>query len=612
MTKERMERRAVDEERVAYLRDMFPEVFTDGQVNVDRLRELLEGAGEHVSSGADHYELHWPGKEAARKQASRAPTSTLRVASGEGVCEDKTQNLLFVGDNLEILRLLQKSYGGRVNLIYIDPPYNTGNDFIYKDDFKDSVETYLEATRQADFDGILTTNPRSSGRFHSNWLSFMYPRLSLGRNLLSEDGLLVISIDDGEIHNLRLLLDQIFGEENFVANIVWQKAYVANMTAKFMSATHDHILVYAKNASEATVGRVPRSDEQIAKFENPDNDPRGPWKAENLSAGKFYAAGQFVIVTPNGRSVSPPPGRYWRCNEQRYREWLTDGRIWFGKDGNGRPMLKKFLSEVQEGLTAETWWRHEEAGTNKEATIELKQLFGGSQVFDTPKPVRLLKRIVSLFAGKDAIVLDFFAGSGTTGEAVLALNREDGGTRRFILVQLPESAAKSGHATIADITKARLKHVLEARGSSGKVNPELPLGALDEGFRVLTEDRSHVQRWIPHEGDAAALPLLFRTHDGLVPGWKPADLLIEVMLLEGYPLDASVGQSTDFLDNVVYVVEHPHIPARLLVCLDGEISDGTVDKLPDFEKDTFVCCESALNDTLKLRVANALHRVKTL
>lgn len=611
MTIERIERQPVDDERTNTLRELFPEVLVDGRVNADRLRELLEGAVDE--SRDEHYGLNWPGKQAARKQAAKAATASLRIAPSEGVDESTTENLVIVGDNLEVLRLLQKSYGGRVNLIFIDPPYNTGNDFIYKDDFKEPVSAYLEATGQADFAGLLTTNPRSGGRFHSNWLTFMYPRLMLGRNLLTEDGLLVVSIDDGEVHNLRLLLDSVFGEENFIANIVWQKAYVANMTAKFVSATHDHILVYAKNAGETSVGRVPRSEEQLAKFENPDNDPRGPWKAENLSAGKFYSAGQFAIQTPSGEQVLPPKGRYWRCNEQRYREWLNDGRIWFGKEGNGRPYLKKFLNEVQDGLTLETWWRHEDAGTNKEATIELKRLFDGAQVFDTPKPVKLIKRILSLFGDKESLVLDFFAGSGTTGDAVMRLNHEDGGNRRFILVQVPQLTGTEKYRTIADITKDRLKRSSAALAESTDGTLGLSTRTLDRGFRVLYEDKSNVQRWIPFaDTDPGTLVGLFRSHDGLINGWKAENVLIEVMLLEGYPLDSTRAQSPDFLDNVVYVVEHASIPVRLLVCLDGEIAEGTVEKLAEFEKDTFVCCEAALTDTIKMRVADTLHRVRTL
>lgn len=605
MKPEKIERRPTIEERLETLRELFPEVFTDGRVSTERLRELLEG---HVTdtSDSEHYGLTWPGKLQARRLAYQTPQKTLRPVLGAGVDEAKTSNMVMVGDNLQILLALQKSYANSVRLIYIDPPYNTGNDFIYKDDFAIDEATYLQDTKQADVAGRLVSNPQTSGRFHSNWLSFMYPRLAVARTLLSDDGLLVVSIDDGEVANLRLLLDQIFGQENFIANLVWQKAYVANMTAKFMSSTHDHILVYAKNESETSVGRVPRSEEQIAKFENPDNDPRGPWKAENLSAGKFYSAGQFTIVTPSGMKVTPPKGRYWRCNEQRYKEWLADNRISFGKDGNGRPMLKKFLSEVQEGLTPDTWWKHEDAGTNKEATLELKKLFDGASVFDTPKPVRLLKRIIKLFADKDSLVLDFFAGSGTTGEAVLALNNEDGGARQFVLVQFPEkvdASSPDGTATpkldtIDKITCERLRRVsksLKAQGANG-----------DLGFKVFIEDGPVLAR-LPHlapeqleKGKTAELFKEKLSHA------QPADLFTEVLLLLGFPLDAKREQVPQDSENTLWRFEHPRVPQPLLLCLDQKIDDDLLDAIKDKKNHIFVCHDEALTDVAKARFHDAL------
>lgn len=605
MKPEKIERRPNIEERLEALRDLFPEAFTDGRVSLERLRELLEGNASDASDN-EHYGLTWPGKLQARRLAYQAPTRTLRPVLGAGVDEAKTSNMVTVGDNLQILLALQKSYANSVRLIYIDPPYNTGNDFIYKDDFAIDEDAYLQDTKQADVAGRLVSNPQTSGRFHSNWLSFMYPRLAVARTLLSDDGLLAVSIDDGEVANLRLMLDQIFGQENFIANLVWQKAYVANMTAKFMSSTHDHILVYAKNESETSVGRVPRSEEQIAKFENPDNDPRGPWKAENLSAGKFYSAGQFTIVTPNGTKVTPPKGRYWRCNEQRYKEWLADNRISFGKDGNGRPMLKKFLSEVQEGLTPDTWWKHEDAGTNKEATLELKKLFDGASVFDTPKPVRLLKRIIKLFADKDSIVLDFFAGSGTTGEAVLALNHEDGGARQFVLVQFPEqidTASSEGTATakldtIDKITCERLRRVskvLRAQGATG-----------DLGFKVFAEDSPALARSAhlsPEQLEKGRTAELFNEK---VAHAQPADLFTEVLLLLGFPLDAKREQVPQDSENTLWRFEHPRVPQPLLLCLDQKIDDDLLDALKERKNHIFVCLDEALTDVSKARFHDAL------
>jgi len=364
---------------IEQLKALFPEAFTEGKVDFEVLRQLLGGA---VDEGEEKYGLNWHGKRRARQLALTPSTGTLRPCPEDSVDWDTTRNLMIEGDNLEVLKLLQKSCTGKVKLIYIDPPYNTGRDFVYPDDFKDNIRNYLELTGQVDGSGKkISSNTEASGRFHTDWLNMMYPRLKLARNLLREDSLIFISIDDGELSNLRIVANDVFGEENFVGNAVWQKAYTANMTAEFISNTHDHILIFAKDADSAGLGRFERSEEQKAKFKNPDNDPRGPWKAENLSAGKFYAAGQFSIVGPTGQSFSPPPGRYWRCNEAQYKAWLGDNRITFGQSGDGRPMLKKFLSEVKEGLTPSTWWNHEAFGTNKEASIELKELFDGEACF---------------------------------------------------------------------------------------------------------------------------------------------------------------------------------------------------------------------------------------
>jgi adenine-specific DNA-methyltransferase len=602
MKLEKIERRSSLEERLETLRELFPDVFTDGRVNVERLREVLEDSASDAPD-KEHYGLRWPGKQQARRLANKPPHVTLRPVPKAGVDEETTGNLLLVGDNLQILLALQKSYANSIRLVYIDPPYNTGNDFIYKDNFASNEDTYLQDTLQADVAGRLVSNPQTSGRFHSNWLNFMYPRLAVARTLLSEDGLLVVSIDDGEVANLRLLLDQIFGQENFIANLVWQKAYVANMTAKFMSSTHDHILVYAKSASETTVGRVPRSEEQIAKFENPDSDPRGPWKAENLSAGKFYSAGQYTIVTPSGLQVTPPKGRYWRCNEQRYNEWLADNRISFGKDGTGRPMLKKFLSEVQEGLTPDTWWKHEDAGTNKEATLELKKLFGGASVFDTPKPVRLLKRIIKLFADRDSLVLDFFAGSGTTGEAVLALNNEDGGARQFILVQFPEliEAASTETTlkfdTIDKITCERLRRVSKAMKAEGVKG--------DLGFRVFKEDSPALARPLHLAAEQLEKGQLAMFKEKLAHV-QPADLFTEVLLLLGFPLDAKREQVPQDSANTLWRFEHPRVPQPLLLCLDTTIDDDILDALRERRNHIFVCRDEALTDVAKARFYDAL------
>lgn len=349
--------------------------------------------------------LDWVNKHQAKQTTTAVPYRVLEFQSKHG--DPTAENMLIRGDNLEALKALLPFYAGRVKCIYIDPPYNTQSAFEHYDD-------KLE---------------------HSQWLSMMYPRLVLLRDLLAEDGSIWVSIDDNEGHYLKVLMDEVFGRKNFITNVVWQKAYTSNQTAKHISDTHDHIILYAKDFDTVKLGKLSRSEDQIAKFKNPDNDPRGPWKAENLSAGKFYAAGQFQIIGPNGDIFSPPKGRYWRCNEEQYNTWLKDGRITFGINGNGRPMLKKFLKEMTSGLTPNTWWNHEDFGSNKEASIDLKALFSDAEeVFQTPKPEKLIGRILEISTFENDVILDSFLGSGTTAAVAHKMNR------RYIGIEMGEHA----------------------------------------------------------------------------------------------------------------------------------------------------------------------------
>ncbi len=455
---------------IARLRELFPEAFTEGKIDFDVLKQLLGGT---VDEREEKYGLNWHGKRRARQLALSTSSGTLRPAPGDGVDEATTKNIVIEGDNLEVLKLLQKSYSGQVKLIYIDPPYNTGNDFVYPDDFRDSIGNYKRLTGQVDGEGRkLTNNPETSGRFHTDWLNMMYPRLKLARNLLREDGLIFVNLDDSEITHLRQAMNEVFGEENFVANIVWQKRYVSNATAKYISDMHDHIAVYARNIEKIEFGFDARTEEQLKDYKNPDNDPRGPWRAQDLSASKPYQAGMFEIQGPTGLKFNPPSNRYWRCNVTTYEEWLREKRITFGVSNTGRPMLKSYLAEAMEGLRPNTWWDHSSTGHNKEATLELKSMFSDDSPFDTPKPTRLLQRILKLLPDPEGLILDFFAGSGTTGHAVMAQNAADGGNRRYILVQLPEPLdpankdQKTAAAfcdslgkprTIAELTKERLR-----------------------------------------------------------------------------------------------------------------------------------------------------------
>jgi len=389
--------------------------------------------------------LDWIGKKAVLNHHRQVPYHLLRCDEKLSVGDPGSGNLLVEGDNLLALKALLPYYAGQVKCIYIDPPYNTGNEnWVYNDAVNSpEIRQWLGKVVGAEAEDLSR---------HDKWLCMMFPRLTLLREFLGQDGAIFVSIDDEEMWTLRAIMDDIFGRRNFIATIVWEKSYTPNQTAKFISDNHDYLLAYARNADNYRMGKLGRSNEQEAKFKNPDNDPRGPWKAENLSAGKFYSTGQFQITGQTGKVFTPPPGRYWRCNEGQYEKWLADGRIWFGKQSTGRPMLKKFLNEMTGGLTPSTWWKHEDFGTNKEASSELKSLFEGQSRFPTPKPVRLLRRLFEIATEKDSLVLDSFAGSGTTGHAVSVLNAADGGQRRFILVEQEERICQ-------DVTSARLKGV---------------------------------------------------------------------------------------------------------------------------------------------------------
>ena len=376
-------------------------------------------------------------------------------------------NLIVAGDNLLALKALLPTYHGKVRCIYIDPPYNTGHEgWAYND--------RVNSPMMREWFGKVVD--REDLTRHDKWCCMMLPRLKLLRELLTDDGAIFVSIDDNEVHRLRCLMDEVFGEENFVANIVWQKRYVSNVTAGFLSDMHDHIVSYARSLEHFSVHKIPRTPVQEADYKNPDGDPRGRWRAQDLSASKPYSAGRFAITGPKGDKFDPPPNRYWRMNPAQYRKWLEDNRITFGVSGSGRPMLKRFLSEAQAGLTPNTWWDHEFAGHNKEATLELKALHGGTAPFDTPKPVRLLKRILQIATHKNSIVLDSFAGSGTTAHAVLALNKEDGGNRRFVLVECENY--------VDSITAERVRRVVEGVPSARDESLKAGLGGEFSYFRL--------------------------------------------------------------------------------------------------------------------------------
>lgn len=455
------------EELLELLKQKFPAVFAEGYVDCQKLKQTL---GEDVDLENERYGMTWAGKNNCFRVIQEATTATLKPARDESVDFDETENLFIEGDNLEVLKILQKPYYGKVKMIYIDPPYNTGNDFIYNDDFKQNKAEYEEKAGIKDGNGDLRSeglmkNTRDRGHYHSDWLNMMYPRLFLARNLLRQDGVIFVSIDDNEVHNLRMIMNEIFGEENFVAQIVWQKKYAASNDAKGIPAMHDYIITYQRS-EQFNRNLFPRTEKQNKLYKHDDGDGKGLWRSDNLLVKSFSESYVFPIKNPNtGEDFLPPKGSCWRANSETIKKWLSENRIFFGKDRKGAPQLKRYLNEVQQGIVPTTWWPFSEAGHNDEANKELKSLFKEKAPFDTPKPTRLVKRILTLATEKDEedIVVDFFAGSGSTAHAVMELNKADRGNRKCISIQLPElceeksEAYKAGYKTIADIAKERIR-----------------------------------------------------------------------------------------------------------------------------------------------------------
>jgi adenine-specific DNA-methyltransferase len=535
----RVERESANlmQENVAQLRELFPECVSEGKIDFGKLREVL---GDEVDERPERYSFTWAGRRDAMRLLQVPSRATLVPCPKESVDWETTQNLFIEGENLEVLKLLYKAYAGRVKMIYIDPPYNTGNDFIYPDNFADPLDTYLKLTGQKDAQGnLLTSNPETSGRYHSAWLTMMYPRLFVARQLLREDGVIFVSIDDHEMFNLRLLMHEIFGEENFIATIVWRKK-ISPDARQDIDPTHDYVIVYAKSAAvlaeQGTFGILPLSEERKKSFQNPDNDPRGPWASVDMTGmtGRATKDQFFRITLPSGRVLSPPPGRSWGLAKATFERLRAEGRIWFGKNGDGVPRIKRYLSEAT-GQNCATWWDEEHSGTTESARKSFLSLIKEPDIFDFPKPMELISRLLSITNDPSAIVLDFFAGSATTADAVLRLNHRNGGNRKFIMVQFPEptadesAARKAGYETIADIGKERVRRAIralkdEAKGKLDLKDRETPE---DLGFKVFSLVESNYRPWkgVEKKDGAAYAETMELFTDPLVPGWKPVNVV---------------------------------------------------------------------------------------
>jgi adenine-specific DNA-methyltransferase len=562
-------------DNIEQLKALFPEAFTEGKVDFEVLRQLL---GDAVEEREEKYGLNWHGKRRARQLALTPSTGTLRPCPEDSVDWDTTRNLMIEGDNLEVLKLLQKSYAGRVKLIYIDPPYNTGRDFVYPDDFQDNIKNYLELTGQMEGGKRITSNTEASGRFHTDWLNMMYPRLKLARNLLRDDGAMFVSIDDNELHNVKAILDSIFGIENFVGVFIWEKR-TTRENRKVFSVNQDYLVCYAREKAifETVRCLLPRSDENEERFANPDSDPRGPWQSVsmNAQAGPGRRKEQFyTVTTPSGRHVDPPSGRCWVYTEDRFQELKADNRIWFGEDGANVPRVKCFRNESEDGVVPHTMWRADEVGTTDTAKKAIIDLFEGIEVFDTPKPVALLQRIIQIGTQQSTedIVLDFFGGAAPLGDAIYHQNLTDSGRRRFFIVQLPEPlpgdspARQLGFETLSAVAMDRL------RRAGKKIRKENPMFAGDLGFRVFKLASSNIRAWEPDRENLAQT--LEASVEHLKTDRTEADILFELLLKLGLDLTVPTEQKA-----IAGKTVHSIGAGTLLVCLAPQIAAAEVEPL---------------------------------
>jgi len=545
-------------------------------VNFKTLRQLL---GDNAVEDVDEmYQFTWPGKQEARREAARPTTKTLRPVVEDSVDWDNTQNLYIEGDNLEVLKLLQKSYMGKVKMIYIDPPYNTGNDFVYDDDFAVSQVDYdLFAGNVDELGNRYRKNTETNGRFHSDWCSMMYSRLMVARSLLTEDGVIFVSIDDNEQRNLKNICDEIFGASNFVAQLIWERAFSPKNDAKYISNSHDYVLMYALDLEKFTIGRLPRTEEANARYSNPDNDPRGVWMSSDISVKTYNAACDYPITTPSGKIVEPPAGRCWRLSAKAFAERLQDNRIWFGPNGDNTPRLKRFLSELKyDGMAPTSLLFYKDVGHSQEGAQEVVSLFGDKGVFDGPKPVRLLERLIILANLKsDSIVLDFFSGSATTAHALMKMNSNKNFQCKFILVQLPEEVndtkKEQEYKNICEIGKERI------RRAGKKIKEESPLTTqnLDTGFRVfrLADSNFEEVKKAPEEYDQSQLDLFL---NNVKSDRTDLDLLFGAMLSWGVQL--SLPMTCEEVDGkMVYSVND----GDLVACFAEDITENIVKAMAD-------------------------------
>jgi adenine-specific DNA-methyltransferase len=661
----------IDEDRIQQLKELFPEAFSDGKINFNVLKQEIAGLNDELleEHEEESYGLRWVGKTEARKLAFLPPKGTLKYIEGMGISEEETKNILIEGDNLEVLRILMKSYKGRIKLIYIDPPYNTGSDFIYNDNFRESLDKYLQKTQQADSEGLLTSNPKSSGRFHANWLNMMYPRLRLAKELLTKDGVIVIHIDENEEFNLEIIMNELFGEENRLGKIIWDKRNPKG-DSNGIAYQHETILVYAKNksylvsnreikrpkpnaekilkkASElySKLGKKTLPDDllQVAKkydlpqeiinkyeqeydletinmefkkwissqdylsggesaYNNIDNEGNVyrpvsmAWPNKNKAPDEYF----IPLIHPITKKPCPVPNRGWRNPPETMKKLINENKIIFGIDETTIPNRKYLLKEnMYENIPSIIrYGASDDAFFNK---IGLE--------FDNPKPYRFSAEIISYFTEGNDIILDFFAGSGTTGHAVLEANRKDMGKRSFILVQLPEKL-KDKDLTIIDITRNRLIKSIELMNQEDKNQ-----GSFDRGFKMYKLDKSNIIKWNSYEGEhieELEKNLNLFTNNYFEEGWTEKDVVIELMLNQGFPLDSTIQKVDEMSNNNLWIVQHIDVPFNMIICLDETINNSTIEYiLNQFNEDVFICLDSALSDNVKVLISETM-KVKTI
>jgi adenine-specific DNA-methyltransferase len=615
-------------ERLEQLKQLMPDLFTnDGKLNIGELKKLVDP--QNVNE-IERYEFRWFGKSNAKRDAFTPTDATLVYDEARSVNPATSENLIIEGENLAVLKLLSNSYREQVKCIYIDPPYNTGKDFVYSDRWKQDKAEYWEDAEITENGYKIDSNVDTDGRFHSNWLNMMYSRLLIARQLLKEDGVIFISIDDNEVHHLRKLCDEVFGEGNFVANIIWQKKYSPQNDAKYFSEMHDHIICYAKNKkTNGDVGweinLLNRTKEQNDRYTNRDNDPRGNWKAVDFSVKTYNVAYDYPIETPSGRIVNPPASRCWVSSEDKFRELVKENRIWFGNDGSNVPSLKKFLSEVKQGVTPSTLWLRSAVGDNQEATKEIKDLLQ-SPSFDTPKPVRLLSQISKLSMDENDIILDFFAGSGTTGQAITELNKEDGGNRKYILVQLPEQtdekseAYKVGYKKISNVTIERNKRVVEKIiKEKNEAIPDLVSKQESKqeqlkglGFKVFKLQKSNFPRVEfapdPEKTEAENIELIKQYINDkeaqLVSLFNKEELITEILIKNSFKLNYTLTMQEEFKKNEILLATDGD--KETLICLDVIIANETVEYFKTNTVQKLIVLERALDTTKKWNLKHAM------